>query len=169
MKELLKFVDNYVFESQLYFRIGTLYSNEDYEVQWIHGAPRPWRLRPQSSSHWLEVRTEDLIPQMNQAQLDLSYFETLLRNNVLQQVAYANTFLKKATKIFGKDMIDEAVHSNEVFVQELEDTIKSLLKPSQAKMSEEIDQSHKDLSPVSLKAEKQGGRLLRLLKEDTLI
>lgn len=186
MKELLKFVDDYVFETQLYFRVWSLYNKEEYEVQWLHGASKHWRLKTVSAKDWSEVETDQLINFMNAAKLNLSDFEAMLSTKVLQQAAYAETFLRRAKKLFGQEVIDEAVQANKDFIQELQGTILQLLNkepkhhtldsdiktpPQPVKLSREISvgtDSGKDLQQRRTLQPKDGNRsksFLRLLGE----
>ena len=171
MEKLLNFIDDYVFEPQLYFRVPSLYTNGMYEIQWINAAKLKWRLRPVGTKDWLEVDTNEIISQLNTHQLNLIDFEQKLRASVLQQVAFVNTFMTKAEAIFGKDAIDGAIKSNADFLKEIENTVKALIQEKSSEsmtLDKEEDNQVLKREPLSvnIKPKAKPKNFLRLLGDD---
>ena len=127
MKDLLTFVDDFVFEPQLYFRVNSLYHGDEFEVQWRTTSQLKWRLRPLGHESWTDVGTDGLVSLMNAHNLNLSEFELKLRSTLLQQVAYADSFVGRAKDIFGSDTVAEAIDANKEFISELQKAIQGLL------------------------------------------
>lgn len=128
MQNLLKFADDNAFETQMYFRVPTLYQDKQYEVQWRADSQLKWRLRPVGEDHWVEVRTTDLLEVLNVAKLDLSHFEVSLRAHLLQCAAYAESFLDSSRLLFGEDTVAEAITANKDFLAELKRTVDHFLR-----------------------------------------
>ena len=181
MEKLLKFVDDYVFETQLYFRMKSLYREQEYELQWLNKATRHWRIRKVGNADWQTYTSKELVGALNKEKIDISEFELALRATVLEQVAYAETFLQRAKGLFGEETIAAAIEANKEFLKSLESTLQSLLDLPPAalaaapKEKTSLPKPPKSIKPSSKRPRrtlhpKDKGRsktFLRLLTEDT--
>lgn len=135
MEKILNFIDDYTMESQLYYRVTSLYDQKVFELQWfreknsgVRKAAKPWRVRPLGDDSWAELATAELVNVLNEFQIDLLSFEQMVSTSVLQQIVYADMVTKKAEALFGRPAIDEAIDANQKFMEELAETLKSLVK-----------------------------------------
>ena len=177
MEELLQFVDDFTFETQLYFRVGSLYEGPTFELQWQSSEQKPWRMKEVGAPEWRSFKTNEFLQALNQDKVNLMDFEIKLRSNLLQQVAYAESYIRRAEKLFGRETIQEAIITNKEFLRELEKAVHSLLGEKKAPspptaplttVSSEpgLDRGRAAPNTRKLRPEKQGPKgFLRLLCE----
>jgi len=128
METLLKFVDQYLFDDHLYWRLPQLYSGKEYEVQWVKGESPPWRYRAVDGLFWKKVAASEILQALAEDKLDLETFEKELRAAILQQAVFADMVLKKATEMMGAEVIRDAIKDNGEFMDSLVSMINGLCK-----------------------------------------
>lgn len=128
MDEILKFVDQFTLDDQLYWRIPQLYTNKEFEVQWVKDEKPNWRFRMVDGLFWKKATSKDIIAALNEDKLDLVQFEQNVRSGILHQVIFADMLLNKATDLLGKETIERALEDNKKFIQSIIAAISELTK-----------------------------------------
>ncbi len=130
MEDLLRFIDDYIFEPQMYFRVRSAYTRGDFEIQWRTNFDKKWRIKHIEDATWQEIQTQDLMPVMNRLKLNIGEFEIALRAQILHAVAYADTFLVASKRLLGPATVSEAIKANAEFLDELSTAVQSMLYSS---------------------------------------
>ena len=130
MNDLLKFIDNFILDDQLYYRIPKLHSKDEFEVHWIRKENPSWHLRKVDTISWENASSENLIELLNKNNLDISILDANLRSSIIQQVIFADMVIEKATELLGTEAINQSREDNKNFMSSLVEVIKSLVSLS---------------------------------------
>ncbi len=130
MNKLLKFIEMSCIDPQLYWRVPSQDGKDLYEIQWRREDKSRWRMRKVGEVLWDLSSDETLTADLQKRGIDAYLFELKLKNSLLQQVTFADRIVKEAKKVFGSNEVGQAVYEHMSFLQQLEDAIVNLTKPS---------------------------------------
>ncbi len=134
MDKLLKFMDFACIDPRMYWKLPTLDGRDLFEIQWRRDDKLRWRLRKVGALLWDLSSETTLLAQLTSLNIDTQLFESKLRANLLQQVAYADRIVRDARNIIGPEEVQQAIVDQQTFMNQLEDAISMLTKlPNLAK------------------------------------
>lgn len=128
MDKLLKFMDFACIDPRMYWKIPTLDGRDLFEIQWRRDDKLRWRLRKVGALLWDLSSETTLLAQLTSLNIDTQLFESKLRANLLQQVAYADRIVRDARNIIGPEEVQQAIVDQQTFMNQLEDAISMLTK-----------------------------------------
>ncbi len=142
MQKYIDFLEHCAIDPMIYWRIPEQGRDELFELQWRSSFQKAWRFRKVGSLFWQLSDSQNLLDELRRAGLDLAFFESKLKHTILQQVAYANKVVTDARRLFGDDPVDEAIYENQQFMQQLEETIRSLTNTSKLESIKQPQSPH---------------------------
>lgn len=125
---LLKFIENYCFDEQLYLVLPIKKGGEE-ELVWRRGEEsRPWAIRARyEGASWWRYEAEKLPAALERRGISLEALEQELRSHVLIHVTQAQLLLRDARGLLGRDAVEGALEGFDAFSQELNGTVRELL------------------------------------------
>ena len=131
IEQVLEFINNYFADDRLNVEIPTLYSKEIYEAFWTRDIEEPrWLVGVKGSGNLEQVDTQDLIDFLNKNKLDLVEFQINLLDRILINVGSIAIIVKKARKLLGDSLVDQAIDKIEEFYQTIDMTIEEIMDPN---------------------------------------
>jgi len=127
MDKLLSFMDFACIDPRMYWKVPTLDGAQLFEVQWRRDDKMRWRFRKVGDLLWELSSEQTLLHQLTERGLDLTLFESKLKSELLQQVAYADRVVRDARTILGSDDVEQAIADQRSFLYKLEDAIAQLI------------------------------------------
>jgi len=127
-KILLDLVDEVVLDPHLYFILQDLKNGKFIELEWNKSISRKWRFRIKGDLLWTISSKETLIEDItvNNHSVDLDYLYTLIKNDTLTQVTFADRIVKKASEKLGYQEINTAIENMDTFFRQIEEMLVSL-------------------------------------------
>lgn len=130
LKEVINFVRWHYLDERLSIVAKHLYSKKTFDVIWTRENSEPeWLIRDRSNEEAPKyVHTNELIDELNKEKVDLVDFQIVIYNKVLLHVAHLNFIIKKATDLFGSEIITDATTELADFYTNLQGAISSILE-----------------------------------------
>lgn len=125
---MLKFVESYCFDEQLYMVLPISKGGEE-ELVWRRGEPsRPWAIRARyEGASWWRYEAEKLPAALERRGISLEALENELRATVQLHATQAQLMLREARNLIGADTVDGALESFDAFTVELGGAVREIL------------------------------------------
>ena len=124
MQKYLEFIDSYSFDPKMYFRIGKILSDEKYEIQWE--GQKQWTYRKVGEADWNKTTTALVLGELEKLDVDLFEFEQAISQRAINQVIFAKHVLAEGEKVFGEEVIKEALRQHDEFFKQFLDIIERI-------------------------------------------
>ena len=156
LKEVINFIRWHYLDERLSIVAKHLYDKKSFDIIWMREDSEPeWTIRDRSNGEApRRIHTDNLLDELNKEKVDLVDFQIVMYNKVLLHVAHLNFIIKKATDLFGAEIITEATSELADFYGNLQGAIDNLLGKPEA-----------DKKPLLEKKEPKSSKL-RLIKEE---
>lgn len=126
MQKYIDFLEHCAIDPMIYWRIPEKDSEVLFEIQWRSTFQKSWRFRKVGDLFWQLCESKQLTDELRRAGVDLEFFTAKIKYTILQQVAYADKIVRDARNLFGDEPVEDAIHESRQFMQQLEETIRSL-------------------------------------------
>jgi hypothetical protein len=131
MQYLLDFIHEHTLEHQLYLSVRTSDGDLDATCQRQLGQDDVWAVRPRDGeAPAAVVHYGDLLEHLEERGADMAAIERELRTIIATQIAFADSVLRDATHVLGRDVVQRTVADQRGLMRDLQITIERLTTPA---------------------------------------